>query len=64
MFESELCLCIRLGQLRSATDDAIAPGSGERYLDRLRGSGQRRGDIKPAALSGLIDWHAVFAGTA
>jgi hypothetical protein len=57
-------LCIRLGQLRSATVDAIAPGSCERYLERLRVSGQRLGDIKPAARSGLTGWHTVFAGTA
>jgi hypothetical protein len=53
-------LCIRLGQLCPATVEAVAPGSGERYLERLRASGQRLGDIKPAALSSLTDWHSVF----
>jgi GH3 auxin-responsive promoter len=54
-------LCIRLGQLHPATIDAVAHGSGERYLERLRASGQRLGDIKPAALSPLTDWHSVFS---
>ena len=64
--EGELCrnpnyaLCIRLGQLCPATVEAVAPGSGERYLERLRASGQRLGDIKPAALSSRTDWHCVF----
>jgi hypothetical protein len=55
-------LCTRLGQLQSAQVEAIASGSGERYLERLRASGQRLGDIKPAALSQLTDWHSVFSG--
>jgi hypothetical protein len=50
-------LCIRLGQLCPARVETVAPGSGERYLERLRASGQRLGDIKPAALSSLTDWH-------
>ena len=55
-------LCIRLGQLYPAKVEAVAPGSGERYLERLRATGQRLGDIKPAALSPLTDWHSVFSG--
>jgi GH3 auxin-responsive promoter len=55
-------LCIRLGQLHPAQVEAVAPGSGERYLERLRVQGQRLGDIKPAALSPLTDWHSVFCG--
>jgi hypothetical protein len=55
-------LCIRLGQLYPAKVEAVAPGSGERYLERLRAMGQRLGNIKPAALSPLTDWHSVFSG--
>jgi hypothetical protein len=55
-------LCIRLGQLYPARVEPVAPGSGERYLERLRALGQRLGDIKPAALSPLTDWHSVFRG--
>jgi hypothetical protein len=55
-------LCIRLGQLRPARVEAVAPGAGERYLERLRASGQRLGDIKPAALSPLTGWQRVFTG--
>ena len=55
-------LCIRLGQLQPAMVEAVARGSGERYLERLRALGQRLGDIKPAALSPLTGWHSVFSG--
>lgn len=56
-------LCIRLGQLRPAAVELVPPGSAERYLERLRQSGRRLGDIKPCALSALGDWRAVFAGS-
>lgn len=54
-------LCIRLGQLRPAAVELVPPGSGELYLERLRQSGRRLGEIKPAALSALGDWRGVFA---
>lgn len=54
-------LCIRLGQLRPAAVELVPPGSGELYLERLRQSGRRLGDIKPSALSALGDWRSVFA---
>jgi hypothetical protein len=54
-------LCIRLGQLRPASVALVPPGSAERYLERLRQSGRRLGDIKPNALSTFSDWRAVFA---
>lgn len=54
-------LCIRLGQLRPAAVELVPPGSSQRYVERLRQSGRRLGDIKPSALSVLGDWRAVFA---
>jgi GH3 auxin-responsive promoter len=54
--------CVRLGQLRPAAVACVATGAAERYLERLRACGQRLGDIKPAALSTLGGWRAVFAG--
>ena len=53
--------CVRLGQLRPAAVERVAAGAAERYLERLRASGQRLGNIKPAALSPLVGWRAVFA---
>ncbi|HXW74378.1 MAG TPA: GH3 auxin-responsive promoter family protein [Steroidobacteraceae bacterium] len=56
--------CVRLGQLRPAAVERVAPGAAERYLERLRGRGQRLGNIKPVALSTLGGWRAVFAQAA
>jgi GH3 auxin-responsive promoter len=53
--------CVRLGQLRPAAVERVAAGAAQRYLERLRASGQRLGDIKPVALSTLAGWRAVFA---
>jgi len=53
--------CVRLGQLRPAAVERVAAGAAERYLERLRASGQRLGNIKPVALSPLAGWRAVFA---
>jgi hypothetical protein len=53
--------CVRLGQLRPATVERVAAGAARRYLERLRASGRRLGDIKPVALSPLTGWRSVFA---
>jgi GH3 auxin-responsive promoter len=53
--------CVRLGQLRPAAVERVGAGAAERYLERLRASGQRLGNIKPVALSPLAGWRAVFA---
>jgi len=53
--------CVRLGQLRPAAVERVAAGAAERYLERLRASGQRLGNVKPMALSPLGGWRAVFA---
>jgi GH3 auxin-responsive promoter len=52
--------CVRLGQLRPAAVERVGAGAAERYLERLRASGQRLGNIKPVALSPLAGWRAVF----
>jgi hypothetical protein len=53
--------CVRLGQLQPAVVERVAAGASGRYLERLRISGQRLGNIKPAALSPLAGWRAIFA---
>jgi hypothetical protein len=53
--------CVRLGQLQSATVEQVGGGASELYLERLRASGQRLGNIKPAALSALPGWRSIFA---
>ena len=53
--------CVRLGQLQPATVEHVSRGASERYIERLRASGQRLGNIKPAALSALPGWRSVFA---
>lgn len=52
--------CVRLGQLQSVVVEHVNAGASERYLERLRASGQRLGNIKPAALSALSGWRSVF----
>ncbi|HET6249975.1 MAG TPA: GH3 auxin-responsive promoter family protein [Tepidisphaeraceae bacterium] len=52
--------CRRLGQLLPACAVSIAGDAYERFSDRLRQSGQRLGDIKPAALSKLDGWSGYF----
>lgn len=46
-----------LGQLAAATVRRVAPGATDRFLTRMQSLGQRRGDIKPTALSRLSGWH-------
>lgn len=53
--------CVRLGQLLPATVEHVGSGAAERYLERLRESGQRLGNIKPAALSPLTGWDRILA---
>jgi len=52
--------CVQLGQLRPAGVQCVAAGAAGRYLERLRASGQRLGNIKPAALSPLTGWRAAL----
>jgi hypothetical protein len=53
--------CRRLGQLDPA-ETVLVPGDAYgRYANRLRRAGQRMGDIKPASLSPLDGWSAVFS---
>jgi hypothetical protein len=64
--EAELALnpnyahCVRLGQLRSAAVARVDAAAAGRYLERLRQSGRRLGNIKPAALSTLTGWRGWF----
>jgi hypothetical protein len=52
-------LARRLGQLSAARVSAVGAGATEAYLERMcRERGQRRGDVKPLALSPLGDWEA------
>lgn len=53
---------VDLGQLRPASICEVGPGAHGLYLERLRGTGARLGDIKPAALSPLEGWREVLAG--
>jgi hypothetical protein len=48
--------CRRIGQLLQAGAVQVSANAYERYVDRLRATGQRLGDIKPAALSPLTGW--------
>jgi hypothetical protein len=52
----------RLGQLRPVRHFRIARHGEARFLDRLAGSGQRVGAIKPAVLSKVAGWERVFTG--
>jgi hypothetical protein len=51
---------VRLGQLAPAEVCLVDRGAPWRYIERLRRSGMRLGDIKPAALSPLDGWRATF----
>ena len=53
--------CRRLGQLGPAETMRVPCDAYGRYADRLRRAGQRMGDIKPASLSPLDGWSAVFS---
>ncbi|MCK6523960.1 GH3 auxin-responsive promoter family protein [Myxococcota bacterium] len=50
--------CRRLGQLGPAAVAPIGPGGPEAWLEAAQASGQRLGDVKPAALSAARDWRA------
>jgi hypothetical protein len=52
--------CVRLGQLRPCGIVRVKATAAVSYLERLRGSGLRLGNIKPAALSTLTGWGNVF----
>jgi hypothetical protein len=52
--------CRHLGQLAPARVAPIRRGAYEAYVARLVATGQRLGNIKPAALSSLDGWHSVF----
>jgi hypothetical protein len=47
-----------LGQLAAARVERLDPGAVDRFLTRMQALGQRRGDIKPVALSRLSGWQA------
>jgi hypothetical protein len=53
-------LCVALGQLAPAKVFRIEKDGVARYLEHLRGRGQRLGDIKPLALSPETGWSRVF----
>lgn len=55
---------VRLGQLAPAEVCLVDRGAPGRYIERLRRSGMRLGDIKPAALSPLDGWRATFVESA
>jgi hypothetical protein len=52
--------CRRLGQLGVASVATVGDDAYAKYTGRLVERGQRLGDIKPAALSPLEGWSAVF----
>jgi hypothetical protein len=52
--------CVRLGQLKPAIVERVDADAAARYLDALRRTGQRLGNVKPAALSPLAGWRRVF----
>ncbi len=48
--------CVRLGQLEPVRVVRVGPGAHAAYLERARATGQKLGDVKPAALSARVDW--------
>ena len=53
--------CRRLGQLGSAGVRTVRTEAHESFLRRCRGSGQRAGAVKPAALDPRSGWERWFA---
>jgi hypothetical protein len=53
--------CIRLGQLTPVRARKLQRNAYEKYVRHLTGRTQRLGDIKPVALSPLLEWPDIFA---
>ena len=53
--------CVRLGQLVPARTQRLQFNAYERYVQHLTAKNQRLGDIKPVALSPLLEWPDIFA---
>ena len=54
--------CRKLGQLGGLRLFSIASRGRECYVERISVDGVKIGDIKPAILSGLMDWEKYFSG--
>ena len=55
--------CRRLGQLTMPRLFRLSDDAYSSYCERLRGSGQRLGDIKPVGLSCLDNWSSYLKGS-